>query len=421
MPDDLTPLKTGSAVPDTCTPVDHLPTAALKDEDGLIAEAVGEDAVIDDEDVPTPIKKGMLFLAERRQQYMDAFAELGLTVCEEVGQISGNLRSFCQELDVLRLSIGPGGGLQVFLTGRDTVDVGTAGAYNSAMTTYWPAVLSQLIASANARDARRVDVVQVGYFSGHTSPEYTSYIWQQATRPAGGLFYYYLLDHPVRGDGVTPFFAGQGPAQSATSLLPAGPGATPDTTAVVLLGSAFDRFGPGAVPFSYQTAWAQAMFAFSRSGNAPLLRMLKAGCSFMALSQVYHDPNAQAGGAGPTDGIWRVGSAVVPGFLLADPDGGDVYVARGQETSGQTPSGQNYAFTDDGEAQFPGLEQAMQCAAGQQDSSQSRFDITDEEKFAAWGLKVFATQNAGSYNIDIGGHLTARYFSDMEELLGITL
>lgn len=397
MAEELVPLKSGSPIPGECTPVDHLPTLALKNEDARIAYAVGETADLGAGEEPRqPIKKGMLFLASRRQSYMDAFEQLGLTVCEEVAQGSPNgVRSFCQTEDVLRLSLGPAGGFNIYLCGRDHIDLNASGP---ALNVYWKTIMEMAIQNGTRNPARTKVVCLIG--DPHFGGSFMMFrMFALAAKPSGVTLHFYYIQHPVNGSNeVNQYFLGAKPA-------------TLQNTAVLILPSIFEQYGHDNLPLPYMVRYSQAVNRYST--NPPLIpRMIRDGMVFLAWSQVFDGRRT-----GESHACWNVEGTSVPGFFPPSPTGAQVFVPINRESSHLGPEGQNYQQTAAGLRTFPGTAGSV----NDRDSSQSEFPIsaTDLGTLRSWGLDILVTQFGA--NIDIGGRLSEQFYRDLEEHLGVTI
>jgi hypothetical protein len=288
------PLKTGSALPEECTPVDWLPPTALKADSGKIAQAEGASADLGTsagkEGNRFPIQKGMLLLADRKQKYKDAFTKFGLTVCDD------EEHKFASAYAPLRLSLGASlSDLQVYLVGRDLVD---ASPPTVSVYSYWRIVLERIIDYAKRNTPSKKHIVVLGTPYSKMGPLITNIL------------------RPVMPAGYTAFAYDQGdPSHTVSDYFASIESATPLSTAVVVVADVFvDFVNPADAPFAIS-------FANTMVANATVLRtMLKSGCSLMAWSEIItaKDPGGEYGPWNDQKPLilgWKWARSVFPGLV----------------------------------------------------------------------------------------------------------
>lgn len=111
-------LKSGDSVTSECTEVDALPITALQSDGGTLKAIEGEGVT----------QKGKLLLSSRKDDYIAAFAEQGLTICEDN-------HDFATLSEVTRLHLKSGKQIQYYQSGRtfDSIDTDN----DPVFTRYW--------------------------------------------------------------------------------------------------------------------------------------------------------------------------------------------------------------------------------------------------------------------------------------------
>lgn len=354
------PILPGDELSGDCQYVGNTPIQPHKAEDGTLARATAADldAVSDDVEV---IRTGMVVLSSRKQAYIDAYAALGLGVCDEedrpfAGENAPLMIRF-EELDQ---------GLQVWLTGRDFVDY----AGDGSEPEYWQLAFDEVVSYAASHVAGRTKVVLLLDSTGgtYTADVYVTndYFPNSTTMPAEWTLH--IMDEA--GGQVTAYFAG-----GTTGIY--GDAASPDETAVLIIG---DQFA-GNDTTGYMATLA---------ANASTIRtFLQAGVGLIGWSQLYlSDPIDPAVRGSPTTTGWSWLDDVLPGIIP---------VVIGTYPPPWVP-------LDAGEAKIPGMTDSINYTPGA-DSAQTGFsgDLNGLVVLATTGSGVPALGSTGLYNLDIGG------------------
>lgn len=409
------PLKVGDPVTADCQPVDHLlaPRLLALDGNGVIAEVPGL----------TQTARGKLPLSGRKAAYVSEFAQGGLTICDDDPH-----GPFAQDAGLLRLSLKAGGKFQLYVCTRDWADTPTT---SSVWTKYWPNVLQRLVNFGVS--AARPDVVVEGYAHGvndnHATqgdllirqmilpyvklrPESKIHLICCGTTPLNAVAKTYSQDGssvPLSApntshDPLQWYWLSGSPANTML--------ARPEKTGLVIVPPVFDTypgpFSPTNDQFIWEEVWRDTTYA-AGTGSPPflaLLDQLQAGMAFADFSQVYYSPN-ETSDTGDREGLWQIlTNPTAPlGFDFGDilGVGGIVSVLPLKKTG-------TYALTDDGNTILGST------SPDYTDDSETDIPILDAAKLAAHGLHVLVKQ--GSRVVDIGGTLTAAYFSYMHSYYG---